>query len=70
LSILISEVPIVLYAFLDAQAGLELMILERWSKDKASQFMTELFVMFLIITVPFGSIYAGVYQLCLEDIDD
>lgn len=50
--------PIVLYAFLDAQASLQLMVLERWSKDEASQFMTELFVVFLIINVPFGSIYS------------
>jgi len=62
--------PIVFYAFLDAQATLQLMVLERWSKDKASQFMTELFIMFLIINVPFWSIHAGLYQLSLEDIDD
>ena len=48
--------PIVLYAFLDAQAALQLMVLERWSEDEAPQFMTELFIMFLIINVPLGSI--------------
>ena len=62
--------PIVLYAFLDAQAALELVILERWSEDKAAQFMTKCFIMFLIKNVPFRSIDARVYHLCLEDIDD
>ena len=70
MSIFISEMPIVLYAFLDAQATLQLMILERWPEDEAPQFMTELFIVFLIIDVPFGSIDAGVYHLRLEDIDD
>jgi hypothetical protein len=56
LILFISEVPVVLYAFLDAQAALQLMVLERWSKDEAPQFMTELFIMFLIINVPLGSI--------------
>ena len=56
LILFISEVPVVLYAFLDAQAALQLMVLERWSEDEAPQFMTELFIMFLIINVPLGSI--------------
>jgi hypothetical protein len=70
LAIFIAEVPIVLYAFLDAQAALQLVVLERWPEDEAPQFMAELFIVFLIIDVPFGSIDTGVYHLRLEDIDD